>query len=157
MDGELQWLYHMATAMDSIVEIGSWKGRSTHALLTGCKGLVYAVDHFHGTKAEGEAGAIWTEGDEVYNQFMANVGHCPNLRVLRGSSQEMVECVPVVDMVFIDGDHTYENVKLDVTTWLRKARKVICGHDFGHEDVQRAVHEVIGKVDRFGPIWSYLI
>ena len=45
---ELTQLYKWACECESIVEIGSWRGRSTHALLSGCKGKVYAVDHFGG-------------------------------------------------------------------------------------------------------------
>ncbi len=43
---ELNWLYQQAKKCDSILEIGSWKGRSTHALLSGCKGIVTCVDTF---------------------------------------------------------------------------------------------------------------
>ena len=43
---ELEWLYSIASEMESIVEIGSWKGRSIHALCTRCKGTVTAIDLF---------------------------------------------------------------------------------------------------------------
>ena len=41
---ELEWLYKAAKRMKSIVEIGSWQGRSTYVLLSGCQGPVMAVD-----------------------------------------------------------------------------------------------------------------
>ena len=41
---ELEWLYEAAKRMNSIVEIGSWQGRSTYVLLSGCRGPVVAVD-----------------------------------------------------------------------------------------------------------------
>ena len=48
-EAELQWLTERAAEASSVVEIGSWKGRSTAALLSGCKGTVTAVDHFLGS------------------------------------------------------------------------------------------------------------
>jgi hypothetical protein len=53
--------------------------------------------------------------------------------------------VPDVDMVLLDGDHEYEGVVADIEAWLPKARKLLCGHDYGHPDypgVARAVDEI---------------
>ena len=126
--------------MDSIVEIGSWKGRSTHALLSGCKGTVWAVDHFEGSA--GEEG-MHHEAKEVdlYEKFMANVGMFPNLKALKMSSAEAVKQFEdkSVDMVFIDGGHEYAEVKADIEMWLPKAKKMICGHDYNWVAVQEAV------------------
>jgi hypothetical protein len=63
------------------------------------------------------------------------------------------------DMVFIDGDHSYESVKQDIELWLPKTRKLICGHDFGNPDypgVEKAVVERFGDAVTRGPglIWS---
>jgi predicted O-methyltransferase YrrM len=49
-----------------------------------------------------------------------------------------------VHMVFIDGDHRYEQVKRDIEVWLPKIRSggVLAGHDYGgYETVRRAVRE----------------
>lgn len=51
-----------------------------------------------------------------------------------------------LDYVFIDGDHSYEGVKLDISLWLPKIKPGgwIGGHDYGHEKlpgVQKAVDE----------------
>ena len=45
------------------------------------------------------------------------------------------------DMIFIDGDHSYEAVKADIEAWLPKCTKLICGHDLNCESVQKAVLE----------------
>jgi hypothetical protein len=47
--------------------------------------------------------------------------------------------------MFLDGDHEYEAVVADIKAWLPKARRLLCGHDYGHPDypgVARAVDEL---------------
>jgi precorrin-6B methylase 2 len=50
-----------------------------------------------------------------------------------------------VDMVFIDAGHTYKEVLADIKRWLPKTKKIICGHDIGDEEVEKAVKEVFGE------------
>lgn len=147
---ECCWLYEMAKKMTTICEVGSWKGRSTHALLSGCKqGTVTAVDTF-----KGSAGEDWAhreakqEGDPIFTQFIANVGKFNHLEVHRATSLEAASAYPdkCFDMVFIDADHNYEAVKADIKAWLPKARLLIAGHDYIEEwsGVKRAIHETVG-------------
>lgn len=145
---ELSWLHKVAGTMDSIAEIGSWKGRSTHALLTACKGTVTAIDHFKGSPGEQAH-----KGIKPYDDFKKNVGMFKNLKVLKMSSDKAVDKVGKVDMVFIDGAHTYEAVKNDIEKWLPKTKKLICGHDFQWPGVQQAVTEKLGFVHTCGTIW----
>lgn len=145
---ELNWLYKVAGTMNSIVEIGSWKGRSTHALLSACKGTVTAIDHFKGSPGEQAHKNI-----DPYPDFLRNVGQFDNLKVLKMDSTKAAKKVGKVDMVFIDGAHTYEAVKKDIQTWLPKTRKIICGHDFIWPGVQQAVTETLGFVHTCGTIW----
>lgn len=126
---ELLWLFGTARKMNSIVELGCFKGRSTYALLSGCSGPVYAVDcHWCGTMHPFEDGAQHTRPE-----FDQNVGHFSNLVPLEmnfvdAAVSDLIP--PEVDMVFIDGDHAYESVLLDLETWSPRARKMVCGHDF---------------------------
>lgn len=155
---DLLWLFNIAKEMDSIVEIGSWKGRSTHALLSGCKGDVYAVDHFLGSQAESKAHAEARTGD-IYKQFMENVGSFNNLHVLKMDNAEAVKQFEdkSVDMVFIDGGHTRQEVIDDINRWLPKVKKVICGHDYPMGSIQRAIAATIKEVSlndtNGGTIW----
>lgn len=53
-----------------------------------------------------------------------------------------------LDFVYIDGNHRYEYVKMDIELYLPKVKKggIICGHDFNHEDgVNKAVLELFGN------------
>jgi precorrin-6B methylase 2 len=154
---ELLWLFNTAKEMDNVVEIGSWKGRSTHALLSGCKGTVYAVDHFLGSIAERETTHAEAKTRDIYQDFMRNVGSFKNLKVLKMDNAEAVKRFEdkSIDMVFIDGGHTYEEVMADIKNWLPKTKKIICGHDLGEGGVGSAVKKMFGngfETDR-GRIW----
>jgi hypothetical protein len=151
---ELNWLYETAQQMEDVVEIGSWKGRSTHALLSGCKGPVYAIDHFQGSVGEDEAHKEAKERD-IYQEFMQNVGKFENLRVMKMSSLLAVKQFKdkSVDCVFLDGCHLYEEVAADIRAWLPKCKKMICGHDYNLAGVRQAVDELLGETDNAGSIW----
>jgi predicted O-methyltransferase YrrM len=50
------------------------------------------------------------------------------------------------DIIYIDGDHTYDAVCEDLKAWYSKVRPggIICGDDFGWEGVRKAVLEFMG-------------
>ena len=156
-DADLQWLYETAKTMDSIVEIGSWKGKSTHALLSGCNGQVYAVDTFLGSPDEMKYYKEVATRD-IHKVFMDNVGHFPNLNVIKTDSMFAAKRFKdnSIDMVFIDGSHVYDEVVSDIKAWYPKAKNLICGHDWTRSDVREAVRDTLGtKVERVkgGIIW----
>ena len=137
---ELDWLRTTAESMESVVEIGCLHGRSAFALLTGCPGPVFCIDPWNA------AG---------YKSFLGNCGNFTNMVAIRDSSPGVVDQVPTVDMVFIDGAHDYDSVIADIDGWLPKTTKLICGHDYYDTDasvgweVKRAVDERFG--DRVVP------
>jgi precorrin-6B methylase 2 len=133
--------------MNSIVEIGCLIGRSTAALLGGCAGRVYAIDCWINENADGLA------------YFVNNVGKYKNLHVIHAFAHDATGRVPKIDMTFIDGDHSYPAISLDIDDWLPKTNRLICGHDYGHPDlpdVKRRVDEVFGdrvRVVKGQSIW----
>jgi len=144
---ELLWLYRQAKRMHSIVEIGSWKGRSTYALLTGCPGTVHAVDHFQGSVDERDKSHQEAKLGDIYSIFMQNVGHFKNLAVHRLESTAAAARFTEVDMVFIDGGHAFVEVCADIEAWSPVATKLICGHDYHFPSVLLAVHRYFETVD----------
>lgn len=166
---ELEWLYEKAKDMKDVVAIGNFVGRSTYVLCSGCNGdsgKVYAIDPF-------VFGGDWSKfinpnigykaGDDFFPDFLKNVGHFPHLVAIKKTSVEAAALdaiPPEVDMVFIDGDHSYEAVKADLKTWGPRTRKLICGHDFNdplYPGVRQAVYEYFGAdVVKVGPdsLWS---
>lgn len=153
---ELEWLYQTATRMNSIVEIGCYQGRSTLALLKGCKGPVYAVDTWQD---------IMSDGTDNLLEFLRNLdkrltaSEFGRLRPWKIPSALAAPYIPPVDMMFIDGDHVYPGVIADIQAYGPKAITLLCGHDFKNPDwpdVERAVMEQFGPrvQNPVGLIWS---
>jgi predicted O-methyltransferase YrrM len=154
-----------------VVEVGSWMGASTCFLAAGLKGTgakVYAVDNFQGLSTCGED-AAW------YNRHFQKLGAQSTLDIFKGNFTALglsARAAPVVsdslaaaqslaakrgtiDLIFIDGDHSYEACKADIAAWapLVKRGGVIAFHDFGSRasGVTQAIFEAI-KVGRFAEI-----
>ena len=148
---ELNWLYRTSKTADSFLEIGSYKGKSTHAILSGGCPSVYAVDHFVGSSDPIETGNL-----DIYEAFMKNVGDFKNLNVRRASSLEAVTefADKSLDVVFIDGGHRIQEITEDIVAWLPKAKKILCGHDY-HDTkaVRKAVDILLGPVQVCDRIW----
>ena len=147
---ELQFLYQRSKRMDSVCEIGSWMGRSTHALLTSCKGEVHSVDTFMGSE-----NPLDTGHRDVFDIFKANVGHFKNLHIHRKKSVEGAKDFEdnSMEMVFIDAGHQYHEVKEDIIAWRPKATKLLSGHDYNWHEVAQAVDEMLGRTECIGSIW----
>lgn len=155
---ELNWLYHTVKNKNigKIAEIGSWKGRSTHALLSATNESVYAIDHFKGSPDEIETTHKEAKEKDIYSIFADNVGKFKNLEVIEQASNAASKYFNdnYFDMVFIDGDHSYESVKQDIELWNPKVKRLICGHDFNFPSVNKAVTEYFGNsVKNYESIW----
>ena len=138
---ELEWLYEQAAKYKSVVEVGSWMGRSTYALCSGCKGTVWAVDHFKGSPSELDECHAIAKTQDISEKFRENVGHFKNLKVLRLSSVIAATLFEdkEVEMVFLDGEHTYESVLSDLQAWIPNCSKLLCGHDINRKQVVAAL------------------
>lgn len=156
---ELEWLYHQAKKADSILELGSWKGRSTHALLTGCKGTVTCVDTWKGSVDTRDWTNAMAKNEDPFVAFKTNVGNFPNLEICQMESGDAAAKFKAegrkFDMVFIDAGHSYEEVKRDIELWRPLTKTLLSGHDYENtwEGVVRAVNENVKGVKTSGPIW----
>ena len=168
---ELYWLADKASTRNTVLELGSWKGRSTKALALVCPGTVYAVDHWKGSESEiktNHSEARNMGPDRFFEIFKANLkGEIQKNKVIpiRAESQEAVNILGRergfrwVDMLFIDGDHMYESVKRDIQLWKHFVVPggLLCGHDFfDAPGVRQAVKELLPNYIE-GSIWSYIV
>lgn len=122
-------LFRLANRLPSdavIVEIGSWKGKSTWCLARGLRsGRLHAIDPFD---ASGEPGSkeVYEQSRDALplrEQFDANLAPLAQMiTVHQGFSQEFVEKFPAIDLLMIDGDHSREGAEFDFTQYAPKLR-----------------------------------
>ncbi len=152
---DLQWLNDIAKTADTFVEVGSWAGRSSHAILSGSKGKVYCVDTWKGAKDIFDSTNAMAKERDMLEVFKRNVGHFPNLNIVVKPSIEAAKDFEdnSIDVCFIDAGHTYEEVLDDIDAWLPKVKSdgILCGHDYLPNTwmgVVKAVDERFGKPDK---------
>lgn len=136
---ELKWLFEQACQYKTILEIGSWKGRSTHALLSSGN-IVICVDTFKGSLSELNQAHKEAKEHNIFSEFILNVGRFPNLSVLKMDSSRASRLIAnrSIGMVFIDSDHKYTAFESDFLDWKPKCKSLLCGHDL-HEGGVKAV------------------
>jgi hypothetical protein len=91
------------------------------------------------------------------NVMRSGVWHkiCP----VKGASQDVHGEVPVCDLVYLDGNHSYEGCKRDIKIYQDKARACLCGDDFTvRKDfgVIEAVTELLPGAQHVGPFWYWI-
>lgn len=111
-----RWLFEAAYSLpdkSNIVEIGSFKGRSTCCLASACRGTrkrVYAVDTFRGNDSD----FSYPEFLADFTQNMQRVGLSEYVQPIPGkSSQTARNWNKPIHMLFIDGSHEYADVLAD--------------------------------------------
>jgi hypothetical protein len=150
---ELRLLRNYASQCESVIEIGSWKGRSSWALLESCKGPVYCVDSWQGADDGNYHAYDELAHLDVHGVFLDNVGHFPNLNVVKGISWEVAgKTPPQVDMVFIDADHSFGGCLADIKAYGPKATKFLLGHDYSWAGVQQALNAAFPRHQYSNPV-----
>lgn len=124
---EGQLLFRLAKACTGrgvIVEIGSWKGKSTIWLAKGSRSgnkvKIHAIDPHTGSPEEAKSyGKVLT-----FEEFTANVKNAgvddTVIPIIKTSSEAAQEFREPIELIFIDGDHQYDMVKLDFELWFPK-------------------------------------
>jgi len=126
-DEEAELLYKLAKSCKGkgvIVEVGSWKGKSTIYLALGSKNgnkvNVYAVDPHTGSAVhKAWYGKVWTLEEFKDNIRRAKVDDVV-ISVVKTSEEAAKDFNEPVELIFIDGEHEYDFVKLDFDLWFPK-------------------------------------
>ncbi len=158
-DKEGELLYNLAkkcTGKGVIVEIGSWKGKSTVWLGKGSKSgkgtTVYAIDPHMG-----ETGQRTIQGKtRTLEEFKRNIKDFEVddmiISIVKTSEKAAKDFGKPVELIFVDGSHEYDHVRLDFDLWFPK---VIDGGTMAFHDTtgnlgpKRVVKESVYKSNNF--------
>lgn len=111
-----RWLFEAALALPDgavIVEVGSFKGRSTCCLAYGCMGTarhVFAIDTFEGNAHDFHRSQFFQE----FSRNLQERGLSEHVTPIRSESARAAkEWDSPINLLFIDGSHRYEDVVAD--------------------------------------------
>ena len=118
---EVDCLYQLGQFNDckgTIVEIGSWKGKSTIALARGAarthKEKIYAIDPHSILREEGYL-------EDTQAEFLANIQRAgveaQVIPMIMSSEEAARGWDKSVRLLWIDGDHRYESTRRDFVLW----------------------------------------
>lgn len=85
------------------------------------------------------------EQEQRYQDVVKDFARYENVVVVRQYSHLAAERFPdeSFDFIYIDADHSYKAVLLDLQSWIPKMKKngIVAGHDYGMPSVKSAVDE----------------
>lgn len=140
-EAEGTFLYSTAQKViknEAIVEIGSWKGKSTVCIARGVAdgklAKIYAIDpHIGSSEHQKMFGKV-----DTYEEFLTNIkqaGAGKLIKPIRKTSVVAAQNFPAtIGFLFVDGAHEYHMVKLDIDAWFDKVKNggTIAFHDSWH-------------------------
>ena len=159
-------LFKLGKSKQKILEIGSYVGASAAcfgaAKSDGENARIYCIDTWQND--------AMTEGKkDTYKEFLTNTRPFSKWIVpVRGFSTEVVDEIrretAAIDLLFIDGDHSYEGAKADWDAYksFLKSGAVVVFHDYGWaEGVQRVIEEdakpAVSSFDSLPNMWWGII
>jgi predicted O-methyltransferase YrrM len=137
-----------------MVEIGAYAGESTVLFAKHFKEVV-TIDPFMNDYDPNDITCQFMELELVYERFLENIKPYDNITHIRDISDNAIsklnqfDMIEKVDFVYIDGLHTYDQVKKDIENYIPIINQngFIAGHDF-HPVWQGVIDAVLEKIGR---------
>ncbi len=168
------YLSYIAWALNipiiKIAEIGVNKGETSRLLRHLFPDAeLYLIDPWANTPTYIQSGSPISRKtkhyEKAYHAVQSQFATDPSVTILRMTSTEAIHHTPSdFDLVFIDGDHEYTQVKEDIHSWLPKVKPggILAGHDYDpsipiFDGVKRAVDEIFNDKIMLGKdrVWIH--
>ena len=133
-----------------VVEVGSYYGASTVMFaVSGAK--VDSIDCWSNDVSD-----INQDGNKMDNDIFNRIEKCydeniknyPNINKVKSDARLVIDNYEdkSLDLVYIDANHNYEDVKKDLLMWEKKVKDGgwLCGHDYTLIGVIQAISEIFG-------------
>ena len=145
---ELEYIAVCAARSKLIAEVGCYKGRSGRAWGDNTQGIVFCID-------------IWRDGGELeFDRNLADLSGIVKVKMdSRRAAGALAKAGLIFDMIFLDADHDYDNIRADILAWrpLLRDGGILAGHDYqpAFPGVIQAVQELVPKFRVVGgSIWT---
>lgn len=114
-----------------MIEIGSYAGESTELFSKHFKSVI-SIDPFINDYDPNDITCNYMDLDEVYDVFNEKISKLDNVVHIRKTSDDAIEDIKGdFKFIYIDGLHTYEQVKKDINNYLPLIKEgFISGHDY---------------------------
>jgi predicted O-methyltransferase YrrM len=162
--------YFHEIEVHTIAEIGVFQGKNALVLKEMFpKAHLYLIDPWEPLSAYLESETAVSQQKDVYAKAYSRVQTLfkddPLVTILKkGSSEAISDITDLLDLVFIDANHTYDAVKRDILLWKDKVRSggILSGHNYGRlrlPGVKKAVDELFDGEFFLGQdeVWAYLL
>lgn len=145
-------------------EIGVFKGEFSEIMLNILQpDELHLIDIFEGKTVSGDKdgnNVILTDLDEEYNKLLDKYYLNDNVIIHKGKSKDVLSTFKdeYFDLIYIDGDHSYNAVKEDLELAYKKVKneKYICGHDYTKKLFPGVVKAVDEFCNKYNLIINYL-
>jgi len=144
----------------TMAEIGCYAGESMEIFFNSGKiKQLFAIDPWMGGYNHATSPEV-SDFNLVEHTF-DNRAVNKNIVKLKMTMKEALDLLPELDVIYIDGNHTYDCVLEDIKLSLQKIKDggIICGHDYNSLDVDvvQAVNKVFGKPDKIFSDSSWMV
>lgn len=115
----------------TVLEIGSWAGRSAIEMCKAGARSVHCVDTWEGNTHDNGTKQYDGSRGKPIDVFRKNIAGYP-ITYTKGLSPEVESqfADKMYDIVYIDAEHTWTAVKQDILAWAKHARQWVAGHDY---------------------------
>ena len=132
-------------------EIGSYMGESTFLFASQLIfDEIHCIEPFEGIEEFNDISK--QDWSDVEKEFKMNTRHFENITLHKSYCEDAVNKFEdkYFDLIYIDANHSYEDVKANIELFLPKCKSIISGHDYQQEwpGVVKAVNEIFGAPDR---------
>lgn len=132
-----------------IAELGTFVGEYAQKIIDLAQPKeLYIVDIF--ANSAGTQWNVHVDNMSLYFDILTEKYHNnKNVYVVKSTTKDFLETIfeNTLDAVYIDADHSYTAVRLDLDlSYLKiKSGGFICGHDYDHQSVKQALDEFLAK------------
>lgn len=153
----------MSRQYKSVIEVGTaYGGNAFHLLSIAEIDKLICVDPYMFYPAM-PGFTCQEEYDTLYQFAKDRLSEWPHAEIIRRTSLDAIGYLPIVDLVFLDGNHDYSDVISECEHYSKIVRPggVLSGHDYNiFEGVNKAVDEFSVKIGRpvqqlHGNIWYF--